>query len=134
MLEEPAVAKAVRGADDRLFTTAPLRLWTDPGADAAKVGLLRESKKVLVTGRVAAGRIEVVVDVEARWVTEGCLTDEKPDALDDADGARSSGRRDRCHVQQRHVRAQWGEPENCGRASSRVCQLSGDRDVRHLPG
>jgi len=87
MLEKSAVVKAIRSASDRLWTTAPLNLWTTPGADATKVGLLQESKKVLVTGRLAAGRTEVVVDGEARWVTEGYLTDENPRASDDPDSA-----------------------------------------------
>lgn len=84
MLEDSAVAKAVRSADERLWTTAPLNLWADPGADATRMGLLEDSKKVLVTGRVAAGRTEVVVDGEARWVTEGYLSEENPNSIDDA--------------------------------------------------
>ncbi len=80
MLEKKAVAQAINAADDKLWTTAPLNLWATPGEDAAKQGLLDESKKVLVTGREAAGRVEVVVDGEARWVTSGYLTDENPNA------------------------------------------------------
>ena len=86
MLEKEAVAKAVRAADDKLWTTAPLNLWGTPGEDAAKQGLLEESKKVLVTGREAAGRVEVVIDGSARWVTSGYLTDENPDAVTASSG------------------------------------------------
>ena len=78
MVEEKAVARAVRAADTRLWTTAPLNLWATPGEDAAKHGILEEAEKVLVTGREAAGRTEVVLDGTARWVTAGYLTDDNP--------------------------------------------------------
>ena len=79
MLMRPeATRTAVRNADTRLWTTADLNLWTAPDADAREVGLLDEEKKVLVTGREAVGRVEVVVDGQSRWVTSGYLTDEKP--------------------------------------------------------
>ena len=81
MLEKKAVARAVRAADDKLWTTAALNLWGTPGEDAGRTGLLEESTKVLVTGREAAGRVEVVVDGDARWVTSGYLTDENPNAV-----------------------------------------------------
>ena len=80
LLEKKAVTRAVRTADTRLWTTAPLNLWVTPDEKAAQQGVLEESKKVLVTGREAAGRVEVVVDGRARWVTSGYLTDDNPDA------------------------------------------------------
>jgi hypothetical protein len=92
LLEKKAVTQAVRDADTKLWTTAPLNLWATPGQDAGKQGVLDESKKVLVTGREAAGRVEVVVDGTARWVTSGYLTDENPDAgSDSGSGAPSLG-------------------------------------------
>lgn len=75
-----AVAKAVKRADTKLWTTAPLNLWTEPGEKAKKVGVLAEEKKVLVTGRSLYGRDEVVIEGKARWVTRGYLSDEKPAA------------------------------------------------------
>ena len=90
LLEKPAVAKAIKQADTKLWTTAPLNLWVTPGEDADKLGVLDESKKVLVTGREAAGRVEVVLDGEARWVTSGYLTDENPNAVS-ADGSSEGG-------------------------------------------
>ena len=87
LLEEDAVARAVRTADTRLWTTAPLNLWSTPGTDAAKQGVLDEATKVLVTGRKAAGRVEVVLDGRARWVTSGYLTDDNPQR----DGSRDAG-------------------------------------------
>jgi hypothetical protein len=91
LLEKKAVAKAIRAADDKLWTTAPLNLWTTPGEDAAKKGLLEESEKVLVTGREAEDRVEVVIDGEARWVTSGYLTDENPNQDDDESAAGGGG-------------------------------------------
>lgn len=76
-----AVAKAIKKADTKLWTTAPLNLWTEPGEKAKKVGVLDEAEKVLVTGRSLYGRDEVVVDGKARWVTRGYLSDEKPAAV-----------------------------------------------------
>ncbi len=90
MLAEPKVAEAVRQADTKVWTTAPLNLWATPGGDGAKQGVLQESTKVLVTGRTAADRVEVVVDGEARWVTRGYLTEENPNA-DTATTSSSSG-------------------------------------------
>ena len=88
MLEEKAVTRAVRAADTKLWTTAPLNLWGTPGEDAAQHGLVEESEKILVTGREAVDRVEVVVDGEARWVTSGYLTDENPNAVEEtSDGA-----------------------------------------------
>jgi hypothetical protein len=86
LLEKKAVVQAVRAADDKLWTTAPLNLWTTPGDDADKRGILTEFEKVLVTGREAAGRVELVVDGQARWVTSGYLTDENPNAVEESGG------------------------------------------------
>jgi uncharacterized protein YraI len=83
MLTPEATAKAIRNADTKLWTTAPLNLWTVPTGKASKVGLLKEAKKVLITGRKASDKIEVVVDGKSRWVSAGYLTDEKP-ATDEA--------------------------------------------------
>ncbi len=78
MLTPEATAKAIRNADTKLWTTAPLNLWTAPTSKADKVGLVKEAKKVLITGRKAADKIEVVIDGKARWVSAGYLTEEKP--------------------------------------------------------
>lgn len=73
-----ATAEAVASADTKLWTTEDLNLWTSSvGGD--NVGLLDAEKKVLVTGRSRDGRDEIVLDGESRWVTEGYLTDEKPE-------------------------------------------------------
>jgi hypothetical protein len=76
-----ATALAVRKADTRLWTTAPLNLWTTSGADAKQVGEIPSSRHVLVTGRQADDREEIVVGGKSRWVTAGYLDDEKPVAF-----------------------------------------------------
>ena len=73
-----ATLRAVRSADDELWTTAPLNLWDAPGQDAVRVDVLEEGIEVLVTGRRQAGRAEVVIDGTARWVSVDYLSAEKP--------------------------------------------------------
>lgn len=80
MLRAAATAKAVRQADTELWTTAPLNLWTTPEESSAeKLGVVKSGKKVLVTGREALDRVELVIDGESRWVTAGYLSEEKPE-------------------------------------------------------
>lgn len=78
-----AVNAAIRGADTQLWTTADLNLWTRPDKQADQRGVLPAGEKVLVTGRRMEGRVEIVVEGEARWVTEGYLSEDKPFALGD---------------------------------------------------
>ncbi|NHC24115.1 mucin-2 protein [Nocardioides sp. IC4_145] len=74
-----SVRRAVSAADTKLWTTTTLNLWTAPGDQATKVGVLDELTKVLVTGRSLFGREEVVVDGTARWVSRGYLVAEEPE-------------------------------------------------------
>jgi hypothetical protein len=69
---------AVQHAHTRRWTTTALNLWTAPDKDAHNIGLVEERTHLLVTGRHAAGRDEVVVDGHSRWVTSGYLAEEKP--------------------------------------------------------
>jgi hypothetical protein len=73
-----ATQRAVRQADEKLWTTTLLNLWSNPGEDAVQVGELDAGKQVVVTGRKTAERVEVVVDGKSRWVTAGYLSEEKP--------------------------------------------------------
>ncbi|WP_395657825.1 mucin-2 protein [Nocardioides sp.] len=73
-----ATQRAVEQADEKLWTTTVLNLWTDAGSSATQVGEIDAGKQVLVTGRDTAGRTEIVVDGQSRWVTAGYLSDEKP--------------------------------------------------------
>ena len=81
-----ATAAAVRKAHTRLWTTAPLNLWTKSGADAVQIGEIPAARQVLVTGRKAGDRVEIVVKSKSRWVTEGYLSDDKPQPLGAAAG------------------------------------------------
>jgi len=76
---EAATAQAIKQADTTLWTTTELNLWKDSEGNAKRTGLLDGMEKVLVTGREADGRIEVVVGKQARWVNAGYLAAEKPE-------------------------------------------------------
>lgn len=75
--ERRATERAIKRADTRLWTTTPLNIWTD-STKAEKQGLLDAIERVLVTGRKADGRTEIVLDGKARWVTSGYLVADKP--------------------------------------------------------
>lgn len=76
--ERAATKRAVQGADTRLWTTTTLNLWSDSGADATQVGEVEAGKRVLVTGRKAGDRVEIVWQGKSRWVTAGYLSADKP--------------------------------------------------------
>ena len=76
--ELAATARAVANADTRLWTTTVLNLWSDETPQAEQLGVIDTGKRVLVTGREAGGRVEIVVDGESRWVTAGYLSEDKP--------------------------------------------------------
>ncbi|CAB4707004.1 MAG: mucin-2 protein [Actinobacteria bacterium] len=78
VLSRQATNAALRRADTKLWTTAALNLWTEPGEAGRQVGELDAARKVLVTGRELFGRVEVVVKGESRWVTDGYLSADKP--------------------------------------------------------
>lgn len=81
LLDADAVAKAIKNADIRRWTTAPLNLWARPDKKAKNVGEVDEGEKVLLTGRKYDGRSEIVVDGKSRWVTSGYFSKEKPPTL-----------------------------------------------------
>jgi hypothetical protein len=74
-----ATARAVRQADTRLWTTTELNVWSDATGDAEQTGLIDAIEKVLVTGRRADGRAEIVVNGKSRWVSDDYLAEEKPE-------------------------------------------------------
>jgi uncharacterized protein YraI len=88
---EHATARAVRQAHVRRWSTVDLNLWSSSSRDAEQVGLLPAGKRVLVTGRAAGGRVEVVVRGQSRWVTAGYLADAKPASSDSSSSAGQSG-------------------------------------------
>ena len=64
--------------DDTVWTTDVLNLWDGPSEKAGKHGVIDALKKVSVTGRKQAGRTQVVIDGQSRWVTSAYLSAEKP--------------------------------------------------------
>jgi hypothetical protein len=77
---QKATMKAVQAAHVKRWTTADLNLWSSSSQAARQLGLLKAGKHILVTGRAADGRVELVVDGNSRWVTAGYLSADKPDA------------------------------------------------------
>jgi hypothetical protein len=73
-----ATRKAIRDASKHLWTTEELNLWASTDPKAKLLGTVASGKKVLVTGRRADGRAEIVVKDEARWVTAEYLSADKP--------------------------------------------------------
>jgi hypothetical protein len=76
---QEATARAVRRAHTKKWATADLNLWSSASQAARQVGLVKSGSHVLVTGRAADGRAELVVDGQSRWVTAAYLSDHKPD-------------------------------------------------------
>ncbi|MEZ5097500.1 MAG: mucin-2 protein [Nocardioides sp.] len=73
-----AIEQAVREADTQRYTTTSLNVWSASTASAQVLGEIEAGAKVLVTGRSEAGRVEVVWKGQARWVTAGYLSADKP--------------------------------------------------------
>jgi hypothetical protein len=73
-----ATERAVEAAHVKKWTTVELNLWSSSSPEAKQVGLLDAGKHVLVTGRAADGRVEVVLNGRSRWVTAGYLSDDRP--------------------------------------------------------
>jgi hypothetical protein len=75
---QEATARAVRGAHVKKWATVDLNLWSSSSQAARQVGLVKAGSHVLVTGRTADGRAELVVDGQSRWVTAEYLAAKKP--------------------------------------------------------
>jgi hypothetical protein len=75
---QQATAKAVDQAHLKKWATVDLNVWSSSSQEARQTGLLKAGKRVLVTGRAADGRAEVVIGGQSRWVTAGYLSDDKP--------------------------------------------------------
>lgn len=74
-----ATARAVDKASVKKWTTVALNIWSSSSKAARQIGLMASGKQVLVTGRAADGRVEIVVDGQSRWVTAGYLSENKPE-------------------------------------------------------
>ncbi len=88
---EKAARRAVRTADTTLWTTEELNLWDGPGEKATQLGVLDAVEKILVTGRREAGRAEIVVKGDARWVSADYLSADKPELGPSLGGSCSNG-------------------------------------------
>jgi hypothetical protein len=64
--------------DNDLWTTVTLNLWDGPSDQAQKVGEIGAIKQVSVTGRRQAGRAQIVIDGQSRWVSSDYLSEDKP--------------------------------------------------------
>jgi uncharacterized protein YraI len=64
--------------DARFWTTEALNLWSGPGEKSEKLGVIDPLERVAVTGREQAGRTQVVIDGQSRWVTSDYLSQDKP--------------------------------------------------------
>ena len=86
-----ATRKAIKRADTKMWTTAELNLWSGPEKKADKIGVLDGLEKVLITGRKDNGRIEVVVNNQARWVSAGYFAEKKPETGPSLSGTCANG-------------------------------------------
>jgi hypothetical protein len=77
---DQATSLAVANATTHRWATTDLNLWSSAAAGARQVGEITSGHRVLVTGRSAGQRVEIVVDGRSRWVTAGYLADSKPAA------------------------------------------------------
>ena len=55
-----------------------LNLWDGPSDQAQKMGEIGAIKQVSVTGRRQAGRAQIVIDGQSRWVSSDYLSEDKP--------------------------------------------------------
>jgi len=86
-----ATVRAVKQADTWRWATTDLNLWPTSTEQQDQIGLLDAGKKVLITGRFADQRTEIVLQGKARWVTSGYFADEKPDVIPGIGGACTNG-------------------------------------------
>ncbi|MCK9824966.1 SH3 domain-containing protein [Nocardioides cavernae] len=70
--------RLAKRVDDTLWTTEALNLWDGPSEKAEKMGVIDALRQVTVTGREQAGRTQVVIDGQSRWVTSDYLAATKP--------------------------------------------------------
>ncbi|HEU5485424.1 MAG TPA: SH3 domain-containing protein [Microlunatus sp.] len=97
--KKAAAAKAEKLADSVIgsrYTTAAVKLRTDPSKKADSVDVVDAAKKLKVTDTVEKGYRLVVVDGKGRWVTDEYLSKKKPSpeeaaGISDASCSTSSG-------------------------------------------
>jgi hypothetical protein len=77
--------------DDQLWTTDVLNLWDGPSEKAEKLGEIDAIERVVITGREQAGRTQIVLDGQSRWVSSDYLAREKPETGPSLDGTCANG-------------------------------------------
>lgn len=77
--ERLATRRAIANAKTKLWSTEELNLWSSSEKSAEQLGTLDAGERVLVTGRKANEREEIVLEGEGFWVTAGYLEKEKPE-------------------------------------------------------
>jgi uncharacterized protein YgiM (DUF1202 family) len=80
-------------ATDHEFATDALNVWTQPGEQGPRVGLIKSGTKLAVTGQTEGHWAEVLMaskkdGTQVRWVNDDYLAEEKPVA---ESGSASSG-------------------------------------------
>jgi hypothetical protein len=65
--------------DSPMWTTDVLNLWAGPSDKSDKLGEIGALKQIAVTGREQAGRTQVVLDGQSRWVSSDYLSQDKPE-------------------------------------------------------
>ena len=83
--------RLAKKVDDSFWTTETLNLWAGPGEKSDKLGEIGAIKQVSVTGREQAGRTQVVIDGQSRWVTSDYLSEDKPEQGPSLGGTCSNG-------------------------------------------
>lgn len=83
--------RLAKKVDDTLWTTEALNLWDGPGEKSEMLGEIAAIEQVVVTGRTQAGRTQIVVDGQSRWVTSDYLSGEKPQPGPSLGGTCSNG-------------------------------------------
>ena len=77
-VREKSLKRVIRKAEQKVWATEDLNLWTKAGAKAKRVGEVEVGTKFLATGRNNKARAQVVHRGRAYWVTSEFLADEKP--------------------------------------------------------
>ncbi|WP_297621858.1 hypothetical protein [Nocardioides sp.] len=83
--------QSAKKLDNQLWTTEALNLWDGPSEKAQKMGEIASLKQVSVTGRRQAGRAQIVLDGQSRWVSADYLAADKPEAGPSLGGACTNG-------------------------------------------
>ena len=83
--------RLARKVDNDLWTTVTLNLWDGPSDQAQKMGEIDAIKQVSVTGRRQAGRAQIVIDGQSRWVSSDYLSEDKPEPGPSLGGTCSNG-------------------------------------------